>query len=227
MIEEFQVDGRAARGYLALPEGVTGPWPAILVLHAWWGLTDMFTGVCDRLAAAGFVAFAPDLYDGPTATTIADAERLMEESDRARSRAIALAALAQLREHVSVQDGPIGVVGFSMGANWAFHLSVLRPEDIAAVVAFYGGTMERADFASARAAYLGHFAERDEFEPLEAVRALEEQIRVGGREVTFHVYPGTGHWFFEDNRPDAYDAEAAHLAWERTVTFLQRTLTAR
>jgi len=77
MIEEFQVDGRAAKGYLALPEGVTGPWPAVLVLHAWWGLTDMFTGVSDRLAAAGFVAFAPDLYDGPTATTIADAERLM------------------------------------------------------------------------------------------------------------------------------------------------------
>jgi len=227
MIEEFQVDGRAAKGYLALPEGVTGPWPAVLVLHAWWGLTDMFTGVSDRLAAAGFVAFAPDLYDGPTATTIADAERLMEESDRARSRAIALAAIAYLREHAAVQDGPIGVVGFSMGANWAFHLSVLRSEDIAAVVAFYGGTMEAADFASAHAAYLGHFAEPDDFEPLEAVHALEEQIRGGGREVTFHVYPGTGHWFFEDNRPDAYDAEAALLAWERTVTFLQRTLTSR
>jgi carboxymethylenebutenolidase len=227
MMQEIQVDDRPARSYLALPEGVSGPWPAVLVLHAWWGLTDMFTGVCDRLAAAGFIAFAPDLYDGPTATTIADAERLMEESDGARSRAIALAAIAHLREHATVRDSPIGVVGFSMGANWAFHLSVLRSEDIAAVVAFYGGTMERADFASARAAYLGHFAERDDFEPLEAVRALEEQIRDGGREVTFHIYPGTGHWFFEGNRPDAYDAEAARLAWERTVTFLQRTLTAR
>jgi carboxymethylenebutenolidase len=226
MIEEFQVDGRAARGYLALPADATGPVPAVLVLHAWWGLTDMFKGFCDRLAAAGFAAFAPDLYDGPTATTVADAERLMEESDGARSRVITLAAVAHLRAHAGVQDGPIGVVGFSMGANWAFHLSVLRPEDIATVVAFYG-TMEGAEFASARAAYLGHFAEQDDFEPLEAVRGLEEQVRAGGRDVTFNVYPGTRHWFFEDNRPDAYDAEASRLAWERTVTFLQHTLTAR
>ncbi len=223
MMEEFQAGDRTARGYLALPTGATGPAPGVLVLHAWWGLTDLFTSVCDRLADAGFVAFAPDLYDGPTATTIADAERLMRASDEARSRAVADAAVAYLRAHPAVHRGPIGATGFSMGAAWAFLLSALRPDDLAAVIAFYG-TTEGVDFAAARAAYLGHFADQDQFEPLASVRVLEEEIRSAGRDVTFHVYPGTTHWFFEDNRPDAYDAEAARLAWERTVAFLRHQL---
>ncbi len=223
MMEEFQAGDRTARGYLALPTGATGPGPGVLVLHAWWGLTDLFTGVCDRLTDAGFVAFAPDLYDGPTATTIADAKHLMAVSDEARTRAIALAAVARVRAHAAVQAGPLGAVGFSLGAGWAFELSALRPDDIAAVVAFYG-TVDGPDFATARAAYLGHYAEQDDFEPLAAVRALEGQIRAAGRDVAFHSYPGTTHWFVENNRPDAYDAAAAALAWERTVAFLRRAL---
>jgi carboxymethylenebutenolidase len=195
------------------------------VLHAWWGLTDLFTGVCDRLAAAGFVAFAPDLYDGPTATTIEGAEQLMEASDEARSRAIAEAAVAYLRAQPGAQAGPLGAVGFSMGAGWAFALSALRPDDLAAVVAFYGTAwVEGTDFGSARAAYLGHYAEVDEFEPLAAVRALEDHIRAAGRDVAFHLYPGIRHWFVEDNRPDAHDAAAARLAWERTIRFLRAHL---
>lgn len=222
-MEAFLAGDQMARGYLAVPSRETGPAPAVLVLHAWWGLTELFMGVCDRLAEAGFVAFAPDLYDGPTATTIEGAEQLMEASDGARSRAIAVAAVAFLRAHPAAQTGPVGVVGFSMGAYWAFALSTLRPDDVAAVVAFYG-TGERADFAAARAAYLGHFAEDDPFEPLPEVRALEDLIRSAGREVTFHRYPGTKHWFFEENRPDAYDSNAAQLAWERTTTFLRHAL---
>ena len=112
-----------------------------------------------------------------------------------------------------------------MGAGWAFALSALRSDDLAAVVAFYGTAwVEGTDFATARAAYLGHYAEEDAFDPLAAVRALEGQIRSAGRDVAFHIYPGARHWFFEDNRPDAYDAAAADLAWERTVAFLRRAL---
>ena len=112
-----------------------------------------------------------------------------------------------------------------MGAGWAFALSALRPDDLAAVGAFYGTAwVEGMDFGSARAAYLGHYAEVDEFEPLAAVRALEDHIRTAGRDVAFHLYPSTRHWFVEDNRPDAYDAAAARLAWERTIRFLRAHL---
>jgi carboxymethylenebutenolidase len=126
-------------------------------------------------------------------------------------------AAEQLRELPAVSEGPIAVIGFSLGAYWALHLSQVRPQDVNATVVFYG--TDDGDYQTARAAYLGHFAEHDAFEPLEAVRALEEKIRAAGREVTFHVYPGARHWFFEPNRPE-YDPAAAELAWERTLAFL-------
>ena len=89
-------------------------------------------------------------------------------------------------------------------------------------MAIYG--TDDGDYRTARAAYLGHFAEHDDFEPLQAVRALEERIRAAGREVTFHVYPGTGHWFVEPNQPDVYNAAAAELVWDRTLAFLKAQL---
>jgi carboxymethylenebutenolidase len=131
------------------------------------------------------------------------------------------AAAEQLRGLTAVTSAQIGVIGYSMGAYWALHLSQVRPDDVGTVAVFYG--TDDGDYRTARAAYLGHFAERDDLEPLEAVRALEEKIRAAGREVTFHVYPGTGHWFVEPNRPE-YDAEAADLVWERTLAFLKARL---
>src|SRR5215207_8047321 len=217
MGEWLQV-GEANRAYLAVPDSGSGP--GVLVLHAWWGLTPVFTDVCDRLAAAGFVALAPSLYaDDATATTIAEAETLRDTHDEAaEAEPVAQAAVEQLLGLPEVVGTQIGVIGFSLGAYWALHLSQVRPDDVSAVVVFYG--TGDGDYRTARAAYLGHFAEHDDFEPLEAVRALEGRISAAGRDVTFHVYPGTGHWFFEPNQPEAYDAPAAELAWERTLAFL-------
>lgn len=222
MGEWLQVGPAGNRAYVAVPEGARGP--GVLVLHAWWGLTSVFTDVCDRLAAAGYVALAPSLYaDGATAESIAEAEALIAAHDRApgEAEAVVLAAVEQLRGLPEVTDAGIGVIGFSMGAYWALRLSQVRPADVSAVVAVYG--TGNGDYRAARAAYLGHFAEQDEFEPLEGVRALESTIRATGREVAFYVYPGTGHWFVEPNRPE-YDAEAADLVWERTLAFLKARL---
>jgi carboxymethylenebutenolidase len=121
-----------------------------------------------------------------------------------------------------VTGAQIGVIGFSLGAYWALHLSQVRPDDVGAVVAVYG--TDDGDYGTAQAAYLGHFGEHDDYEPLEAVRELEAKIRAAGRAVTFHVYPGTGHWFVEPNRPDVYNAAAADLVRERTLAFLQDRL---
>jgi carboxymethylenebutenolidase len=193
----------------------------VLVLHAWWGLTPVFTDVCDQLAAEGYVALAPGLFpDGATAATVAEAEALLGALDEAAvAEPVALAAVEQLRELPALTGAQIGIIGFSLGAYWALHLSQVLPDAVGAVVVFYG--TDDGDYRTARAAYLGHFAEHDDFEPLAAVRALEERIRAAGREVTFHIYPGTGHWFFEPNQPRAYDAGAAKLAWERTLDFLK------
>nr|MBA3414383.1 dienelactone hydrolase family protein [Chloroflexia bacterium] len=151
-------------------------------------------------------------------------EALVAAHDRAPAAAAAVVrdAMEQLRGLPAVNGAQIGVIGFSLGASWALHLSQARPDDIGAVVAVYG--TDDGDYRTARAAYLGHFAEDDDFEPLAAVRALEAKLRAAGREVTFHVYPGTGHWFVEPNRPDAYNAAAADLVWERTLVFLKARL---
>jgi carboxymethylenebutenolidase len=222
MGEWLHVGPEGNRAYLAVPERGTGA--GVLVLHAWWGLTSVFTDACDRLAAAGFVALAPSLFPGgATAATIPEAEALRDAHDEATVvEPVVLAAAEQLREVPAVTGSKIGVIGFSLGAYWALHLSQVRPDDVGAVVTIYG--TDDGDYSTARAAYLGHFAEHDDFEPLQSVRALEEKIRAAGCAVTFHVYPGTGHWFVEPNRPDVYNAAAAELVWDRTLDFLKAQL---
>lgn len=80
------------------------------------------------------------------------------------------------------------------------------------------------DLGQSRDAFLGHYGGQDEWEPLEGVRAMEQEMRTAGRDVTLHVYPEVGHWFCEADRPDAFEPEAADLAWKRTVSFLQEQL---
>jgi carboxymethylenebutenolidase len=205
--------------YVAVPPSGAGR--GLLVLHAWWGLNPFFKNLCDRLASAGFVALAPDLNAGQVATTIEDAERIMAGRDVAKTKAIALGAIDVLRSQPGVQPGGLGVLGFSMGAAWASNLSALRPDDLAAVVLFYG--IDTADFASARAAYQGHYAPNDEWEPDEGVQQMKQALEAAGREVDFYSYPGTRHWFFENDRPE-FDHAAAQLAWERTLAFFRHHL---
>ena len=209
-------------GFLATPSSGAGP--GVLVLHAWWGLNDTLKDVCRRLAEAGFVAFAPDLYHGQVVDTIPAAEALVQALDANYLRASAEIAEAArfLAARAGEADRGIAVLGFSLGAFYALDLAATAPEPVHSVVLFYGtGSF---DPGHSRADYLGHFAEHDPFEPAENVDGLEHALGQAGRPVTFHRYPATGHWFCEPDRPDAYHEPAARLAWERTLAFLQRPL---
>jgi len=217
---EFQVGRSKFNGYLAVPEG--GDVPGVLVIHAWWGLNAFFKQVCDRLASEGFVALAPDLYNGKTTSTIDEAKRLRSKAKSVVVRKELSGAVDLLANLFAVSGERIGVLGFSLGAYWGMWLASERPSEVAAVTAFYG--MRKGNCRKARAAFLGHFAENDEYEPEKLVRAVEVQLRSAGREVAFHVYPGTGHWFFEADRADAYNPEAAKLAWDRTTAFFHKNL---
>jgi carboxymethylenebutenolidase len=126
-----------------------------------------------------------------------------------------------LNERVGQADRGLAVIGFSLGANYALDLAAADPERIRSVVLFYG--TGGGDFSNSSSDYLGHFAEKDEFEPLSGVDELKESLKRAGRQVIFHIYPGTGHWFFEPDRTQAYNQAAADLAWERTLAFLKRS----
>lgn len=212
---------RAGTGYLAIPESGTGP--GVLVLHAWWGLNPFFKELCDRLASEGFVALAPDLLGGQVATTIEAAEAQLEVANPDELAHLTRSSLSTLRAMPITPDGPVGVLGFSMGASMALWLSARAPEDVAATVVFYGA--QDIDFLGAQSAYLGHFADIDPFVEDDSRVLLEADLHLLDLDTTFHDYPGTKHWFFEEDRPE-YDPEAAALAWERTLVFFRERLPA-
>jgi len=213
-------------GFLAVPP--TGKGPGVLVLHAWWGLNDTIKGVCDRLAGEGFVAFAPDLYHGKVADTIPDAEVLgsVVDANHLQAKAEIAEATKFLSERAGQAERGLAVIGFSLGAYYALDLSAADPEHIRSIVIFYGTQGDFfSDFSSSKADYLGHFAENDQYESQSNVNNLEARLSGAGRPVTFYIYPGTGHWFFEPDRPQAYNQAAASLAWDRTLAFLKRSST--
>jgi len=211
---------RAGSGYLVLPDGYASG-PGVLVLHAWWGLTPFFKQVCDRLADEGFVAMAPDLFDGRTVDDPAEGKALLAEADIDVAANLVRSSLFTLRSLPATPDAPVGVLGFSMGGSWALWLASRVPELVGATVVFYGS--QTTDMAAATSPFLGHFAETDELIGADELTLMEADLRLLDKDVSFHHYPGTRHWFFESDRP-AYDAAAADLAWQRTVAFLHEHL---
>jgi carboxymethylenebutenolidase len=206
--------------YLALPP--TGKGPGLLVLHAWWGLNDFVKDFCRRLAEEGYVAIAPDLFDGKIATTPAEAEKLSSGADMEKIADGLVAAADQMGSLPEVSGKALGVIGFSFGAFWALWLSARQSSPIHAVTVFYGTGPD--NFSQSQAAYLGHYAESDPYEPPVGVKELEKYLRSAGRPAALYTYPGTGHWFFESDRSDAFNPTAAKLAWERTLEFLKEQL---
>jgi carboxymethylenebutenolidase len=214
------------QGFLAVPPAGKGP--GVLVLHAWWGLNDTMKAFCTRLAEFGFVAFAPDLYHGKVATTISEAETLGQAVDTnyLQAKAEVAEAAKYLSECTGQPDGDLAAIGFSLGAYYALDLSATDPEHIRSVVVFYGTQGDFfSDFSRSKADYLGHFAENDQYESQSNVDNLEARLRGAGRPVSFYRYSGTGHWFFEPDRSQAYNQAAASLAWDRTLAFLKRSST--
>lgn len=212
---KLDIGGKPVNAYLASP--VNGG-PGVLVLHAWWGLKPYFKYVCDRLAEQGFVALAPDLRDGQIAKTIDEAKELMEKSNGQLIGQTVFTAKDHLRE---MTKGKIGTVGFSMGAAWSLIVASAVPDQVGAVVLFYGN--EDVDVTKITAKVMGHFSDNDEWEPNEWVDKKFGEMEAAGMDATRHTYPGVAHWFMESDRPE-YDSAAAQLAWERTIEFLKNNL---
>ena len=207
-----------ANSYLAKPK--SGKGKGVLVLHAWWGLNPFVRKFCDRLAKEGFVALAPDLYHGATASTIAEAKKLRGTL----KREIVAQEIAQAAEHLraicGAKNRAIGVVGFSLGGYWALWFAEQKASAVAVTVVFYAS--RNGDYRHSPSAFQFHLAERDDYVAASGVKKLERQLSAASKDAEFYIYPGTAHWFFESDRADAYNAQAAKLAWSRTVEFLKK-----
>lgn len=221
-IVEFPSNGSNGQGYLSLPEGGTGP--GVVVIQEWWGLVAHIKQVCDRLAAEGFVALAPDLYRGRLATEPDEAGKLMMQlkiDDAAKDMSGAVDFV------LSKATGDcVGVIGFCMGGALALYLATTRGDVVKATVPFYGvmGWL-KPEWSSLGGPVQGHYAEHDDMAGPGPVAEMVEQIEAEGKQIEVFTYPGTHHAFFNDTRPDVYDEPAATEAWTRAIAFLTSNLT--
>jgi carboxymethylenebutenolidase len=220
----FASNGGRAHGYLALPDSGRGP--GVIVIQEWWGLTDHIVDIADRLANAGFVALAPDLFGGKTTHDSDEAGRLMSELPVEQAARDLGGAVDYLLSHEAVTSSKVGAVGFCMGGGFVLLLAAQQGDKIGAAVPFYGvGSGVPDQFSGITAPVQGHYALNDGFYPVDQARAQEQQIRSeSGAEVEFFYYPA-GHAFHNDeNLLGTYDPANAKLAWDRTVEFLRTRL---
>jgi carboxymethylenebutenolidase len=216
-----------ASGYLATPASGSGP--GVLVIQEWWGLDASLKEMADRLAAAGFVALAPDLYHGEVAghTEMDKAAHLMQSMPADRAGKDMSGAVDYLAGHNAVTSKSVGVVGFCMGGMLSFLIAANRGDKVKAIVPFYGFPQGDAepDWSKMTAQVSGHMAENDSFFPPAAARALEAKLRGMGKTVTLTVHPGTGHAFMgPHNALGTRNEKLAAQIWPEVISFLQKTL---
>jgi carboxymethylenebutenolidase len=226
-IVDFASNGTGASGYLATPENGSGP--GVIVVQEWWGLDSGIKDMADRLAAAGFVALAPDLYHGELAghTEMDKAGELMSTLPADRAARDMSGAVDYLADHDSTVGESVGVMGFCMGGLLTFVLAALRPDKIKAAVPFYGFPTGdgQPDYSAIEAAIQGHMAEHDDFFPPDAAKALESQLQALGKDATLTVYEGSGHAFMAPhNALGTQDESLYALIWPQATAFLHQHL---
>ena len=216
----FTSNGGTCEGYLA-----DGGGPGVIVIQEWWGLVPHIRDVADAYAAQGFTALAPDLYHGASTTEPDGAGKLMMALNLGTAAKDMSGAVDLLVERTGRPS--IGVVGFCMGGGLALVLACQRPDAVAAVAPYYGlipWESAQPDWSALQAKVVGEYAEGDEYFGPEPTAALEATLRGLGKDATLHVHPGAQHAFFNDSRPEVYDAAAAATAFARTVDLFRTSL---
>jgi carboxymethylenebutenolidase len=220
---EFPSNGGTAQGYLAMPE--SGGGVPLVVIQEWWGLVPHIQDVCERFAAEGFVALSPDLYRGESTTEPDEAGKLMMALNIEQAAKDMSGAVDEVASHAN--GSRVGVTGFCMGGGLAMVLACRRPDLVKACVPWYGlipWPEAQPDWTALDAPVLGHFAGQDGFFGPEAVAELQEKLESLGKEAELIVHPGVDHAFFNDTRPEVYDAATSAQAWAMTVGFLKEQL---
>jgi carboxymethylenebutenolidase len=217
MVKYTTPNGGTVSGYLAR---ATGSRKQVVVLQEWWGLNPQIRGVCDRFAATGFNALAPDLYKGRVTADPDEANHLMSGLDWVGATTQDVRGAVQ---YLKANGGKAAVMGFCMGGALTIIAAVKIPE-LDAAVCFYGiPPAEAADPQQIRVPLQGHFANQDDWCTPAAVNALEATLKSAGVRHELFRYDAQ-HGFFNEQRPDVHNANDSKLAWERMLGFLNTHL---
>jgi carboxymethylenebutenolidase len=219
----FAGNGVQAAGYFA--RSASGFGPGVIVIQEWWGLVGHIKDVADRFASEGFTALAPDLYKGESTTEPDEAGSLMMALDVPETeKTLRYAVIKLLNDPATIGDR-VGVVGFCMGGQLAMFAATTNPA-IGACANFYGiHPNVQPDYARLTCPLIGFFAEHDDYASAEAVEKLEQALTSAGKDYSFKTYAGAHHAFFNSDRPQVYDRNAAEDAWKRMVSFFRTELT--
>ena len=216
----FAVEGGGScAGFLARPDD-DQRYPGVVVIPEFWGLVDHIRDVTRRFATGGHVAMALDLYHGESTDDRSKATGLMQNLDQTQAARDTVGAMDYLND---LATGRIGIVGFCLGGAVAF-LTAARSDAVGATVSFYPTSVPDAVLQMIKSPVLALYADRDTIVPYSQAEVVEKAMRGRALSVETHVYPGVGHAFFNDTRPDNYDRSAAEDAWDRTLTLFRRYL---
>lgn len=221
----FASNGGTCEGYLAIPKGGSGP--AVIVIQEWWGLVGHITAIADRFAEAGFIALAPDLYHGVIAKEPDHAMKMLMGLAMDKAALDIAGAARYLSDRDDVSGRGIGAVGFCMGGSLALWSATLSPE-IVGTVAFYPGlpwermSPQWQNYAGKSSQI--HCSESDGTSSAPGIQVAVHAITSADGKVETFDYPGTHHAFFNDERPEVYDAGASEIAWGRMIAFFSKAI---
>lgn len=220
----YASNGGTNEGYLAMPSEGSGP--GVIVIQEWWGLVPHIKSVADRFAQAGFVALAPDLYHGVQTTEPDEAMRMLMGLAMDQAAKDISGAAEYLAQRPEV-EGKIGCVGYCMGGSLALWSATLSPRIVTAVGYYPAIPWERmaptwSNYAGKTAVF--HCSQEDGTSADPGIKAAVQAVTEAGGKPIVYDYPGTKHAFFNDDRPEVYDAAASTSAWARTLEALRTTL---
>ena len=219
----YQSGDETVHALLYMPAG-EGPFPALVVIHEWWGLNDWVKQQASDYADKGYIALAIDLYRGKVATTPDEAHQIMRGVPEDRAQRDLLAATSFLRALNSVSAKRVGAIGWCMGGGYALDLAIADPKLKVAVINYGHLASDKATLKKIHASILGIFGGQDKGIPVEDVRKFETELQALGRKVEIHVYPDAGHAFENPNNEQGYRAEDAADAAKVTEEFLRKNL---
>jgi carboxymethylenebutenolidase len=204
--------------------GGKGPFPAIVVIHEWWGLNDWVKEQAGKLSDEGYVTLAVDLYRGKVATTPEEAHEIMRGVPDDRAKRDLHAAVEFLKSQPNVKKDRIGSIGWCWGGGYSLDVALQEPTLKADVINYGHLVTDPSSVEGIQASILGIFGGQDRGIPVEDVKKFEAMLKEKGKKVDVVIYPDAGHGFENPNNKAGYRADDAADAWKRIVNFFAGTL---